>query len=103
MEDYFEVIFIIIKDDELDYFNINVELIMRNLENEDEKLIGYVNIYIFNEYWVDFWDDLIYNVDVILGDVLEVIDVLSKVKENEEISGLILVIDYIEIDKEYRC
>lgn len=103
MEDYFEVIFTTTKDDELDYLNINAELIMRNPENEDEKSIGYANIYIFNEYRVDSWDDLIYNADAISGDVLEVIDVLSKAKENEEISGLISVIDHIEIDKEYRC
>jgi len=48
------------------------------------------------------WNDLIYNADSISGDVLEVIDILSKAKGNEEIRGLISVIDHIEIGKEYR-
>ncbi|MEW8956889.1 hypothetical protein [Clostridium sp.] len=101
-ENYFEVIFTTIKDEELDYLSINATLVMKNIENEDEKSIGYANIYFFNEYRVDSWDDLIYSADSISGDVLEVIDVLSKAKDNEEISGLIAVIDHIEIDGEYR-
>lgn len=102
-ENYFEVLFSTTKDEELDYLDISATLIMKNLENEDEESVGYANIYMFNEYRVNSWDDLIYNADSISGDVLEVIDVLSRAKDNEEISGLISVIDHIEIDKEYRC
>lgn len=104
MEDtnYFEVIFITTKDEESDYLDIDATLIMKNLENENEKSVGYANIYVFNEYRMGSWDGVIYNADSISGDVLEVIDILSKAKDNEEISGLISVIDHIEIDKEYR-
>jgi len=46
-ENYFEVLFSTTKDEELDYLDISATLIMKNLENEDEKSIGYVNIYMF--------------------------------------------------------
>jgi GNAT superfamily N-acetyltransferase len=75
---------------------------MKNIETEDEESIGYANMYMFNEYEADSWEELLYIADSISGDVLEVIDVLSKAKENEEISGLISVIDHIEIDKDRR-
>lgn len=103
MEDYFEVIFTTTKDEELNYLNIGATLIMKNIETEDEKSIGYANMYMFNEYESDSWEELLDIADSISGDVLEVIDVLSKAKENEEISGLVSVIDHIEIDKEHRC
>lgn len=48
---------------------------------------------------VDSWNELIDNADLISEDVLEVIEVLSKAKDNEKISGLIVVLDHIEIDK----
>lgn len=99
---YSEVIFTTIKDDESDSLNINVSLTLTNIENDKTKSIGYANLYIFNEYKVDSWDELIYNADAISDDVLEVIDILNKAKSNEEINGLIAVLDHIEIHKEYR-
>lgn len=101
-EDYFEVVFTTIKEEESNSLNITASLILKNIENEEQKLIGYANLYIFNEYMVDSWDELIYNADSISGDVLEVIDVLSKAKDNEDICGLIAILDHIEIDEEYR-
>jgi len=64
-ENYFEVLFSTTKDDELDYLDISATLIMKNLENEDEESVGYANIYMFNEYRVNSWDDLIYDDEVV--------------------------------------
>jgi ribosomal protein S18 acetylase RimI-like enzyme len=101
-EDYSKVIFETIKDDESDSLNISASLVLMNVETEEEKSIGYANLYVFNEYRVYSWDELIDNADAISGDVLEVIDILSRARDNEDISGLIAVLDHVEIDKEYR-
>lgn len=101
-ENYFDVKFTTIKEEESDSLNISASLILSDIETDEEKTIGYSNLYIFNEYRVDSWNELIDNADSISGDVLEVIDVLSKAKDNEEIHGLIAVLDHIEIYKEYR-
>ena len=101
-ESYIEVVFTTMKDNDSDSLNINAKLILSSLENDEDKSIGYANMYIFNEYRVNSWDELMDNADSISGDVLEVIDILSKANENEEIFGLVAVLDNIEIDKEYR-
>lgn len=101
-ENYFDVKFTTIKEEESDSLNISASLILSDIETDEEKTIGYSNLYIFNEYRVDSWNELIDNADSISGDVLEVIDVLSKAKDNEEIHGLIAVLDHIGIYKEYR-
>lgn len=102
-ETYLEVIFTTTKDDETDSLNIIASLNLINIENGGEpKTIGYSNLYIFNEYRVDSWIELIDNADAISGDVLEVIDILDKAKDNEEIYGLIAALDHVEIDGEYR-
>lgn len=101
-EFYSEVVYTTVKDEESDSLNINAELLSRSLESDDEKSIGYANIYIFNEYRASSWIELIDNADSISEDVLEVMDILSKANENEEIFGLIAVLDHIEIDEEYR-
>lgn len=101
-ETYSEVIFTTTKDDETDSLNIYASLVLRDMENDETKLIGYANLYIFNEYRVDSWNELIDKADSISGDVLKVIDVLSRAKNNQEISGLIAVLDHIEIDERYR-
>lgn len=101
-ESYSEVKFEIIKDEDSDSLNIIASLVLIDMETEEEKSIGYANLYLFNEYMVNSWNELIYNADSISGDVLEVVDILSKAKDNEEIYGLIAVLDNVEIDKEYR-
>ncbi|MTK10606.1 MAG: hypothetical protein F8N39_00350 [Clostridiaceae bacterium] len=103
MEEYCtDVIFVTVKDDESDSLNINAKFVLSDAENEEEKDIGFASLYIFNEYRVNSWDDLIDNADSISGDVLEVIETLSTANENDEIFGLIAVLDHIEINKEYR-
>jgi ribosomal protein S18 acetylase RimI-like enzyme len=103
MEDsYLTVEFTTIKDDESDSLNTGALLKSINFETEEEKDIGYANLYIFNEYRVESWNQLVDNADSISGDVLEVIDVLSKAKDNEDIYGLIAVLDHIEINREFR-
>lgn len=101
-EQYLEVNFITQKEEEADVLNINACLQLIDIETGEGKTIGNSLLYIFNEYRLDSWYELMDNADSISGDVLEVIDVLHKAKENEEIYGLITVIDHIEIDKCYR-
>lgn len=99
---YFDVSFETVVDSEGNYLNISAVLKMHNIENDEEKILGYANIYLFNEFMVDTWESLLYISDSISGDVLEVMYVLEKAKENEDIFGLIVVIDNIEIYNSYR-
>lgn len=101
-ESYFDVVFTTVKDQGSYSLDVSASLILINVETDEEKLIGYANLYIFNEYMVCSWDELIDNADSISGDVQEVVLLLYKAKDNEDISGLIAVLDYIEINKEYR-
>jgi GNAT superfamily N-acetyltransferase len=102
-ETYTDVTFTTTMDlDESDSLNINVSLELVSFDTEERKQIGYANLNVFNEYRVNSWLELIDNADAISGDVLEVIDVLDKAKDNEEIYGLIAVLDHVEIDEEYR-
>jgi GNAT superfamily N-acetyltransferase len=88
--------------DESDSLNIGVSLELVSFDTEERKEIGYANLYVFNEFRVNSWIELVDNADAISGDVLEVIDVLGKAKENEEIYGLIAVLDHVEIDENFR-
>lgn len=101
-ESYSEVKFETVKDEESDSLNIIASLLLIDMETEEEKSIGYADLYLFNECMVNSWNELIYNADAISGDVLEVVDILSKAKDNEEIYGLIAVLDHVDIDKECR-
>lgn len=85
-----------------DVLNINIYLELVSFDTEERKKIGYANMFIFNESRANSWDELIYDADAISGDVLEVIDVLDKAKENEDIYGLVAVLDHIEIDENFR-
>lgn len=85
-----------------DALNINVCLELVSFDTEERKRIGYANMFIFNESRANSWGELIYDADAISGDVLEVIDVLDKAKENEDIYGLVTVLDHIEIDENFR-
>ena len=100
-EIFVDVVFTTFMDDELDSLNIHASLELVSIETEERKTIGYANFYIFNEFRVDSWIELLDNADAISGDVLEVIDILDQAKENEEIYGLIAVLDHIEIDKDF--
>ncbi|HEY5583058.1 MAG TPA: hypothetical protein VIK78_01030 [Ruminiclostridium sp.] len=103
MEDtYLKVSFTTEKDDEANALQVYGSLDLINIETNESKLVGHALLYIFNEFMVDSWNELIDNADSISGDVVEVIDVLYSAKENEEIYGLIAVLDHIEILKEYR-
>lgn len=99
---YYDVLFETVADSEEDYFNISAVLRMHNIESDEEKILGYASIYLFNEFMFDTWDNLLDISDSISGDVLEVMYVLEKAKENENIFGLITVIDNIEIYNTYR-
>lgn len=101
-ESFLQVVFTTIIEEESDSLNVGALLKIINTETGSEKSVGYANIYIFNEYRVESWNELLDNADSISGDVLEVIDVLGKAKDNEGIDGLIAVLDHIEIDKEHR-
>ncbi|NEZ75002.1 hypothetical protein EXM56_06565 [Clostridium botulinum] len=99
---YYDVLFETVLAPEGDCFNISAVLRMHNIEDDEEKILGYASIYLFNEFMLDTWDNLLDISDSISGDVLEVMYVLEKAKENENIFGLITVIDHIEIYNEYR-
>lgn len=103
MNDYYiEVIFdsILVKDE--GYVESCVTITSIDYESDERLVVGSALIYLFNEYMVSDWDQLIYNADSISADVLEVIRVLEKAKNNEEIYGLIAIIEDIEISEEYR-
>lgn len=101
-ESYLNVVFTTTKDQESNVLNVRTSLILTNMETDEEKSVGYANLYIFNEYMVNSWIELIDSADSISGDVLEVVELLYKAKDNENIDGLIAILDDIEIDKEYR-
>lgn len=102
-ETYTDVTFTTTMDlNESNSLNINVTLELISFDTDERKKVGYANLYIFNEYRVNSWIELMDNADAISGDVLEVIDVLDKAKDNEEIYGLIAVLDHVEIDENFR-
>lgn len=97
---YYDVLFETAVDG--DYLSINAVLRRHSIGNDEEKILGYGNIYVFNEFMLYTWNNLLDIADSISGDVLEVMSVLEKAKENENIFGLITIIDHIEIYNEYR-
>lgn len=103
MKDFMkEAQFISVIDTESDSLNIGVTFSIVDYEKECNKQAGYANIQLFNKYRSNSWSELIDNADSISGDILEVIEILSKASDNEYIDGLIAVLDNIQIEEEYR-
>lgn len=103
MEDFIEEVkFESLIDTESDSLSIGAKFNIIDYEKDYSELIGYANIQLFNQYKVSSWNELIDNADSISGDIYEVMYVLSKSYDNEEIYGLIAVLDKIEIEKKFR-
>lgn len=98
-EDYLSAVFTAERGERLDYYQVEAKLNLYDKFGENFETVGSASIYTFNGYMVDSWDDLLNSEDAASGDVLEVVDFLSKSGASEEIYGLIAVLDRLEISE----
>ncbi|MBY0098802.1 GNAT family N-acetyltransferase [Mesobacillus maritimus] len=89
-------------NEELNIINFDADLRLHNMETNEEFSIGYARFYLFNSYLFSEWFDVVDSADAVSGDLHEVLVVLSDYKDDEEIAGKILVLDFIQIHEEYR-
>jgi len=100
-EDYLSAVFTAERGESLDYYQVEAKLNLYDKFGGNFETVGHASIYTFNGYMVDSWDDFLSSADAASGDVLEVVDFLSK-SVSEEIYGMIAVLDRLEISEGHR-